>query len=258
MCLAILALGAHPDWPVVIAANRDEFHGRAALAAAPWQDAPHIIAGKDVQGGGTWLGTAHGGRFALLTNVREPGRQLANAPSRGSLVEGFLRGSLSAAAYASEVQATANAFNGFNLLIGDSRGFWYCSNRAEGTELPLASTVVGLSNAGLDTPWPKLTRSRDAVATELAGGKPLDHESLFAILGDRSRPADSLLPNTGVGLEVERMLGSPFIQSEVYGTRCSTVVAQHVTGRIEFRERRYLPSGAVDGDSFWELGAAAR
>lgn len=253
MCLAILALGAHPDWPLVIAANRDEFHARPASPAAPWPDALHVVAGKDLQGGGTWLGVTRSGRVALLTNVREPTRHLPDAPSRGRLVEEFLRGGLWAADYAKRVTAQGAEFNGFNLLVGDASGFWYCSNRADGAAQQLAFGVVGLSNAALDTPWPKVTRSRSAIAALLASSKPLDQEQLFAILGDRRRPADALLPDTGVGLELERMLGSPFIQSEVYGTRCSTLIAQHASGKVEFRERRYLPSGAVEGESLWIL-----
>lgn len=253
MCLAIFALGAHPDWPLVVAANRDEFHARPASAAAPWPDAPHIIAGKDLQGGGTWLGATRGGRVALLTNVREPGRHLPAAPSRGRLVEAFLRGTQSAGDYAEQLQAEAQEFNGFNLLVCDGAAAHYCSNRAPIRELSPLGGVFGLSNAALDTPWPKLTRSRAAVAAHLIKADRLDPEALFAILADRSRPTDELLPNTGVGLEYERLLSSPFIQSEVYGTRCSTVVAFHRSGRLEFRERRYLPSGEVDGESTWTL-----
>ena len=251
MCLAILALGAHPDWPLVIAANRDEFHHRPASPAAPWSDAPDIVAGRDLQGGGTWLGVAGGGRLALLTNVREPGRQLPAAPSRGRLVEDYLRGSLSAADYAGQFNVNADEFNGFNLLVADLDGVHYCSNRALTRRLPSTGGGFGLSNAALDTPWPKLTRSRAAVAALLSTSAQPEPEALFAILGDRTPPEDGLLPDTGVGLQLERLLGSPFIQSETYGTRCSTLVLQHRSGRVEFRERCYRPTGEVQGESVW-------
>jgi uncharacterized protein with NRDE domain len=253
MCLAIVAVASHPDWPLVIAANRDEFHARPSRAAEPWPEAPHIIAGRDLQGGGSWLGVTAQGRVALLTNVREPGRQLPQAPSRGRLVEAYLRQDQSAADYAHAVQRDAMAYNGFNLLVGDRRGMWYCSNRAEPSVRELAPGIIGLSNAALDTPWPKLTRTRRAVADQLAATKSLAPDSLFAILADRSRPQDSDLPDTGVGLEAERLLSSAFIAHATYGTRCSTLVLLRSDGQLTVLERSYHPEGREAGEVAWRL-----
>lgn len=253
MCLAIVAVASHPDWPLVIAANRDEFHARPSRAAEPWPDAPHIIAGRDLQGGGSWLGVTTQGRVALLTNVREPGRHRPDAPSRGRLVEAYLRQDQSAADYALAVEREAMAYNGFNLLVGDSSGMWYCSNRSEPSTRELAPGVAGLSNAALDTPWPKLTRTRQAVADHLAGAKNLDPERLFAILADRSRPEDSDLPDTGVGLEAERLLSSAFIAHATYGTRCSTLVLLRSDGQLIVLERSYHPGGGDAGEVAWQL-----
>lgn len=257
MCLAIVAVQAHPRWPLVIAANRDEFHARPTQPAQPWPEAPALVAGRDLQAGGTWLGATHTGRVALLTNVREPGRQLPQAPSRGLLVEGYLRGAMSAARYAEELSATAHLYNGFNLVLADADGLWYCSNRTTPTAQRLQAGVVGLSNAALDTPWPKLTRTRDAVAAHLQSTEQLDEEQLFAILADRQRPADAALPSTGVSLEAERLLSSPFIADAVYGTRCSTLLLGDADGQWTLVERSFSAGGALAGEVRWRLGGAA-
>jgi uncharacterized protein with NRDE domain len=257
MCLAIVAVASHPDWPLIIAANRDEFHARPSRAAEPWSDAPQIVAGRDLQGGGTWLGVTTQGRVALLTNVREPGRQLPQAPSRGRLVESFLRQEQSAGDFARVIERDAMVYNGFNLVVGDSSGLWYGSNRSGPSARQLGSGVSGLSNAALDTPWPKLTRTRRALADYLAAAKSLDPESLFAILADRSRPADSELPDTGVGLEAERLLGSAFIAHATYGTRCSTLVLQRADGQLTVHERSYGPSGSRAGEVSWQIQVGA-
>ena len=258
MCLAVVAIHALPDWPLIIAANRDEFHVRPASVSQPWQDAPEILAGRDLKAGGTWLGVSRQGRIALLTNYREPGRNDPDAPSRGRLVEDYLRGPLSASHYASSLQASGQTYNGFNLLLADEDGMWYWSNRAPATRL--TAGVVGLSNATLGTPWPKLTRTSRAVSRHLeaiqgsgktsARGAP-DTETLFNIFRDPVAPADHELPDTGVGLERERMLASPFIISESYGTRCTTLVLKRADGQIFFHERRYDPSGQASGQSDW-------
>lgn len=253
MCLAIVAVARHPDWPLVIAANRDEFHERPSRAVEPWPGAPHIIAGRDLQGGGSWLGVTTQGRVALLTNVREPRRHRPDAPSRGRLVEEFLRQEQSAANYAQHVEREAMVYNGFNLLVGDRSEMWYCSNRLEPSVRELAPGISGLSNAALDTPWPKLTRTRRAVADHLATAKSLEPDSLFAILADRSRPTDSELPDTGVGLETERLLSSAFIAHATYGTRCSTLVLLRSDGQLSVLERSYRPDGGEAGEVTWQF-----
>lgn len=235
MCLAAFALNAHPRFPVVIAANRDEFFARPA-APMDWWSARgvRVLSGRDLEAGGTWFGLTPGGRLALLTNVREPGRQLAGAPSRGALVLDWLTGAASAEAF---VKALPGGLNGFNLVTADRAGgpWHWASNRAPGP-VPLRDGVHGLSNALLDTPWPKTVGLQAEVASALAGettAGALAQRLLAALADDRLAPDDAL-PDTGVGLARERLLSPRFVRIEapaggaaVYGTRCSTVLVTH-------------------------------
>ncbi|MFD4836924.1 NRDE family protein [Achromobacter sp. NPDC058515] len=248
MCLAVLALHALPGIPVLIAANRDEFHERPTLPAAQWADAPDIYAGRDGLAGGTWMGATARGRYALVTNFREPGRHLDPAPSRGALVEDFLRGAMSPQAYLADVHRTDQAYNGFNLIVGDTREAWYLSNRNGGPQA-LAPGVYALSNHLLDTPWPKLARTKAAFAAELQNGPQPDLTALFAALADPNPADDADLPATGLPLDRERLLSSPFIVSPNYGTRSSSVLALRADGAGQLDERRFAPDGAVSGES---------
>ena len=170
MCLAVLALHAVPGIPVLIAANRDEFHARPTLAAAQWPDAAGIYAGRDALAGGTWMGASSHGRYALVTNFREPGLNRADAPSRGALVERYLRGDEPPAEYMARVHDEGQAYNGFNLIVGDMEQAWYVSNR-DGAPRRLVAGLYALSNHLLDTPWPKLARTKRAF-TDAAPGPP--------------------------------------------------------------------------------------
>lgn len=248
MCLAVLALHFLPGIPVLIAANRDEFHARPTLPAAQWPDAPDVYAGRDGQAGGTWMGATAQGRYALVTNFREPGRHLDNAPSRGALVEDYLRGAMTPQAYLETVHGVDQAYNGFNLIVGDARQAWYLSNR-DGGPRALAPGVYALSNHLLDTPWPKLARTKAAFSAVLQHAPQPDLPGLFAALGDRSPADDADLPATGLPLDRERLLSSPFIVSPDYGTRSSSVMALHGNGAGELQERRFAPDGAVSGVS---------
>jgi len=248
MCLAVLALHTLPGIPVLIAANRDEFHARATLPAAQWSDAPAIYAGRDGQAGGTWMGATVQGRYALVTNFREPGRHLDNAPSRGALVEDFLRGEMTPQAYLETVHAMDQAYNGFNLIVGDTRQAWYLSNR-DGGPRALDPGIYALSNHLLDTPWPKLARTKAAFSAVLEHPSQPDLPALFTALGDRSPADDADLPATGLPLARERLLSSPFIVSPEYGTRSSSVMALHGDGAGELEERRFAPDGSVSGVS---------
>jgi len=245
MCLALLALDAHPRYAVVLAANRDEFHARAALAADWWRDPP-ILAGRDQVAGGTWLGVDRRGRYAFVTNVREPGRHDPAAPSRGALVPRVLRDAEDVTTAVTGAIRDSAGYNGFNLLAGEGLRAAWGSNRVDATTT-LERGVHGVSNAALDTPWPKLVRTRDALAawTRRADEAP---EALFAILGDRAPATDAEMPHTGVTPEWERLLSSPFIIAPHYGTRCSTVVLIGRGGDVRFVERSFDAQGKTLGE----------
>ncbi|RSE94353.1 NRDE family protein [Achromobacter aegrifaciens] len=248
MCLAVLALHALPGIPVLIAANRDEFHQRPTLPAAQWPDAPEVYAGRDGLAGGSWMGATTGGRHALVTNFREPGRMIENAPSRGALVEDYLRGTVSPADYLAQVHAAGQAYNGFNLIVGDAREAWYLSNR-DGGPRRLAPGVYALSNHLLDPPWPKLARTKAAFEAVLRSGPQPDLPALMAALAARQPADDADLPATGRPLDRERLLSSPFIVSPNYGTRSSSVLALRDDGAGQLDERRFAPDGSVSGES---------
>lgn len=237
MCLILFAHDAHPRYRLVLAANRDEFHGRPAAAAGWWDDAPWVLGGRDLQGGGSWLGVTRGGRWAAVTNVREAGRERSGAPSRGHLVGDFLRGAEGAAAYAERVARGAAEFNGFNLLVGDAEGVHWLSNRGPGPRR-LEPGVYGVSNHLLDTDWPKVRRGKRALA-ELLGSPELEPDSLLELLMDRAVAADHELPDTGVGLRMERLLSAPFIALPEYGTRASTALLVERAGNAHLAERAF-------------------
>jgi len=237
MCLIVFAW--QPESPTVLrlAANRDEFYARPSAALSEWADAPGVFAGRDLQAGGTWLGVTAQGRFAALTNIRDP-RQKAGPRSRGVLTADYLLGQESAPAYLDRIMRGAQEHAGFNLLLGDRHQLWHF-NSHEGLPRQLQSGIYGMSNADLDTPWPKLLRARNALSDRLES----EDEALLELLTDRSQPADHLLPDTGVGLETERVLSSIFITTATYGTRASTVLNLCRDGRWNITERSFGPAG---------------
>lgn len=237
MCLILFAHKVHPDYPLVLAGNRDEYYDRPTAPAAFWADAPEILAGRDLVGGGTWLGITRTGRLATVANYRHPAEFHRPGLSRGLLTVDFLRGADSPSAYLETVARLGESYKGFNLLVGDGNAIAYYSNR-EGVIRRLTPGVYGLSNALLDTPWPKVAQGKAALQKLLAAGPP-EPEGLLAILADTSRPPDELLPDTGVGRERERLLSSPFIASTDYGTRASAVVLIDRTGEVTFIERSF-------------------
>lgn len=243
MCLILAAWRAHPEYSLVVAANRDEFHARPTASAGFWPDAPHVLAGRDLEGGGTWLGITTGGRFAALTNYRDPARVVAGAPSRGELVRRFLAGDESPRHFRDWLQEVGGRYNGFNLLFGDSESLHAYSNcgTAPGE---LAPGIYGLSNHLLDTPWPKVAQGKSELALALEA-LPDDGPLIDLLRDDRIAP-DELLPRTGVNLEWERLLSAAFIRSPRYGTRSSTVLL--VAGReVRFDEASYDPAGRETG-----------
>lgn len=233
MCLILLAWKVHPHYPLVVAANRDEFFARPAASADFWSDAPHVLAGRDLQGGGTWLGVTRDGRFAALTNYRDPQRVRADAPSRGELVARFLRGTDSVTAFAAWLEIVAGACNGFNLIYGDTSELHYFSNCGE-CPRRLEAGIYGLSNHLLDTPWPKVAKGKSALARAVQALP--DDAPLMAMLRDDSVAADEELPRTGVSLEWERLLSAAFVRSPAYGTRSSTALVMNADGLLRFDE----------------------
>jgi len=247
MCLAVLAIDAHPRYAVVLAANRDEYYARAATPAAWGNDDAFaaILAGRDLVAGGTWLGVHRDGRFAFVTNVRQGTGRDPAARSRGELVPRVLHASRALADAFADVAHEGHAYNGFNLLAGHATGALWVSNRVAGIR-EVGRGVHGLSNAALDTPWPKVVRTKAVLAQWAARGDD-DVEALFAALADRAAAADRDLPATGVTLEWERVLAAPFIVSDSYGTRCSTVLTIDREGGIRFEERSFGPGGVPLG-----------
>ncbi|ANM31136.1 hypothetical protein ABI59_18500 [Acidobacteria bacterium Mor1] len=247
MCLIAVAHQASPRYRLVVAANRDEFHQRPTREARFWGVYPSLLAGKDLEGGGTWMGVSRDGRVAAITNFREPGKSRSDAVSRGLLVRDFLTGNAGPLDYVQQVTLEEQEFNGFSLLAFQGEELAWISNRHPGAGA-LAPGIYGLSNAVLDTPWPKVCRLKDRLETLVSRDEPLDAESVFAALADRVTPDDADLPETGVGLERERVLSPVFIDTPQYGTRCSTLVTIDYDGRLTFIERSYGPAAAPLGE----------
>ena len=242
MCLILFAWRQHADYPLVLIANRDEYYPRPTRTAHWWDDAP-VFGGRDLEAGGTWMGIGRDGRFAAVTNVREPGGMQAGRISRGELTRGYLAGTGPAEDYLAEVAEGKLDYAGFNLLIGEPGKLWYCSNRGDGVTRAVESGVHGISNGAFDEPWPKLASGRDELAALLESDP--DRNALMGILTDHRIAEDHRLPSTGVPLDIERMLSSRFIKSPDYGTRASTVLTIDATGRVEFSEQNFGPEGRL-------------
>jgi uncharacterized protein with NRDE domain len=238
MCLILLAHRIHPSYPLILAANRDEYYHRPTAPASFWETEPQILAGKDLQSGGTWLGISRNGRIAALSNYRDPSRLLDSAPSRGGLVTEFLLGDLPPARYLEKLRQRSRDYNGFNIIFGDRKNLYAYSNRGEVPPL-LQPGIHGLSNHLLDTPWPKVTQGKKALADILLKGGEPSVEDIFSLLADRSLPADCLLPDTGVGLDTERLLAPLFISGPVYGTRSSSILLIDQDAGVTFIERTH-------------------
>ena len=235
MCLIVFAWKLLPNCPLLLAANRDEFFARPAEAAQWWQDQPHIYAGRDLQGGGTWLGMDKQGRFAALTNIRNGADKRPNAPSRGALVANYLRGQQDALTYLKQLAENAGQYQGFNLIVGDAEQLFCFSNADDGGIQQLAPGIYGLSNGALNTPWPKVVRAKAQFASLLCQSAP--DEAYFDMLSDTSPASDCRLPKTGVSLEWERLLSSIFIESADYGTRVSTLLRINANNGAQLVER---------------------
>ncbi len=247
MCLILVAWRSQRDYPLVVAANRDEFHARGSAVAAPWADAPGIVGGRDLVAGGTWLAATRDGRFAAITNVREPGAAPGRR-SRGLLPQAFLAGTMSPQAFVAAIDPAE--FSGFNLLAADTETLCYFSNRDPDCgrgALVLPAGIYGLSNHRLDTPWPKLASARSRFVRAL---KTLPDESeFFALLADDEIVADADLPSTGVALAWERTLSAVFVRSQAYGTRASTLFLRERSGAGLLVERSFDAAGRATSEA---------
>jgi uncharacterized protein with NRDE domain len=245
MCLILVVWRVHAQYPCVVAANRDEFHARLAAPAGWWPDHPHILAGRDMQAHGTWLGITRAGRFAALTNYRDPQQPpRAAAPSRGALVASLLESSASVAEGLAYLREVGPRYNGFNLIFSDGERLGiYESLPGSGREL--GPGTYGLSNDLLDTPWPKVQNAKSRLASALRSMP--DTTPMLELLRDDRPAPDAQLPATGVGLEWERLLSSAFVRAQDYGTRCSTIIRIDARGRAYFEEWSWNSEGANAG-----------
>ena len=251
MCLIAFAWRSHPRYRLAVAANRDEYFGRPAAPAGFWDDHRNVLAGRDLEAGGTWLGITLNGRFAALTNYRNPADKETGAPSRGALVADFLTGRTNAEEYVELVEKRGADYNGFSLLVGDVGSMFFFSNRGD-RATRVAPGVHGLSNHLLDTPWPKVEKAKARFAALLDGA--FDSERAFGLLNDTERAPGGELPSTGVSLELEERLSAIRILAVGgYGTRCSTALCFGQDGRIEFHERSYGEQGGVSATVSYRL-----
>lgn len=259
MCLIALAWRALPGIRLIVAANRDEYHARPTAPAAFWTDTPGVLGGRDLQDGGTWMGVTRNGRFAALTNHRTPNGTRSNARSRGHLVAGFLRGPATAAAYCASVAADTGQYNGFNLLAGDADELWYVGNHAAVAEV-LPCGIHTLSNARLNTPWPKAVGLAAALqeSAKIAAGEDAMVGALMDALRDTTVPQDASLPETGVGLMRERMLAPRMIVAPLYGTRSGSVLIVREDGSLRLDEHSFDSAGETIGIVSQSLGASFR
>jgi uncharacterized protein with NRDE domain len=238
MCLILFAYKFHPRYPFIFAANRDEYYNRPSRTATFWEDAPQILAGRDLRCGGTWFGVTRKGKIAALANHREMERVRSHAPSRGFLVRDFLLHDNTADKYLEKLKRTGNLYNGFSLVFGDLRRLYHYSNKTAAPCL-ISEGIHGQSNHLLDTPWPKVERGKEALRWMLSSELDPSVEELFTLLADKTRAADDLLPDTGVGIENERILSSIFVNGPSYGTRSSTLVMVDRENNLTFIERTY-------------------
>lgn len=264
MCLLVVGWQAHPHHRLIIAANRDEYHERAAAPLGKWtvtlpdasRQPTEIIGGRDVRAGGTWLAVDRLRRVGVVTNYRDLQPPRTNAPSRGQLILDYLTQPHGPREFLEQLEADARRYAGFNLLLSDAHSFWYASNRARPFARALGAGIYGLSNHLLDTPWPKLTRVRNQFQAWLARTPSPPADELLDMLGDRApATAQEQLPTTGLTPEWERVLSAPFVLHPRYGTRSSTLLVLESTGALSVHERRFDAAGLLTGETRLALNA---
>lgn len=252
MCLIAFAWNAHPRWRLLLLGNRDEAHARASAPLASWDDAPQIMAGRDLEAGGTWMGVDRQGRAGAVTNVRDPLADKSGA-SRGLLIADYLRGSSTATDYAQHLLSVASDYRPFNLLVFDARDAFYLGNHPAPRVQVVEAGVHGLSNADFNAPWPKTRKLIACLQNWMDAGGDDNFEPLFDALADDSRWPDDVLPDTGVGVELERRLSAAFIRGDRYGTRASTLIAiDHAEGGCII-ERRFGAGGMAQGETRFDF-----
>jgi len=238
MCLIAFAYKTHPEYPLIVAANRDEAYRRPTRAARFWDDYPSVLAGKDLKSGGTWMGINKSGKFAALTNYRDPSIIKEDPPTRGDLVLNFLTEEIEIEKYLNNVDTDAGKYMGFNLLAGSVDALFHYSNQERKINR-ISPGVHALSNHLLNTPWPKVEKVKKRLKEMISGS--FNKEALFELLKDNTAAPDEKLPDTGIGQKFERQVSPIFIKSENYGTRNSTILLIDRRGKVTFEERRYLP-----------------
>ena len=247
MCLLIIAHRTHPDHPLVVAANRDEFHARPTAPSRFWPEHPNLLAGRDLEQGGTWMGITRDGRFAAVTNYRDPSRTAPAPRSRGELTLAYLTGEASAPGYLETLCERAGDYAGFNLLLGEGEELWYLTNMDPNQRCAprrLAPGIYGLSNARLDTPWPKGELGKPRLGSLLSQRGPA-HDALLEVVADRRLAQPGALHRHGMGSEMDQILSAQFIVTEAYGTRSSTSLWIAGDGGVHWRERSFDAGGAL-------------
>ena len=238
MCLILFAYRSHPDYPLILAANRDEYYRRPTSPLDFWPDERDLLAGRDLEARGTWIGVSRSGRLAALTNLRGASAPIIEAPSRGDLVKGFLAGIEPPEQYLNRIKTVGYRYNGFNLVVGDGDHLFHYSNQGSAIHR-FEPGVYGVSTCLLGTQWPKIEKGKAGLADRISDDKEIQTEDFFQILEDRTFPPDQDIPHTGLDRGWERTLSPLFIESDAYGTRSSSVIFMERTGKVTFAERTF-------------------
>ncbi len=251
MCLILFANNVHPKYKLILAANRDEFYKRSTRPAQWWEDKTNVLAGKDLEGGGTWMGISKSGRIAALTNYRKLPITEKYDSTRGKLVTDFLEGNIPGAEYLPVLEDSKDEFDGYNLLFGNADELYWYSNKEplsrrtvlnlQTAPTQIESGIHGISNALLDTPWPKVEHGKEVLSTIVNESDQIDPNQLFDMLHNTDLAPDDDLPDTGIGIEFERILSAAFIKSPDYGTRISTIILIDNANNVYFNERAFVP-----------------
>ncbi len=254
MCLILFSWKQKPGYKLILAANRDEFYGRPTKEAGYWEDQPAVLAGRDLEAGGTWMGITKSGKFAAITNYRDPRIKKNNAPSRGHLTANFLRNEDTPEAYLREIQKEGEQYYGFNLLIGNMNELWYYNNIDHQIK-QLSPGSYGLSNALLDTSWPKVDLGKGLLEKAYEDNN-VEDGTLFDLLGNSDLAKDEDLPSTGVPYEWEKAISSMFIETDTYGTCSSTIMIIDDQNKVRFVEKNYPVGNRVAGIKQFEIQLA--